>query len=112
RQKDSGFWAHEYPNAFCTAAMLWGLLAARQAGADVPTEMITRGIAALQSARYDDGRFQYGGAAVLPLAEGEPAPRRPRRASNRVDSSARMPVCEGALYAFGASDETRLRAAL
>lgn len=96
RQKDNGFFAHEYANAFCTGAMLWGLIRAREAGAEVPEEMISRGRAALLSARAEDGSYGYSGTAK-------------QRQSSLKDASERMPVCEGILYALGASDATRLR---
>ncbi|MGA0061012.1 MAG: hypothetical protein ACO3RU_15650, partial [Planctomycetota bacterium] len=98
RQRESGFFAHEYENAFCTAAMLWGLRLAEGAGASVPPEMFSRGVAALVSARLDDGAFAYSGTAA-------------RRKSSVKDSSARMPVCEGMLFELGESDPGRLRAA-
>lgn len=97
RQHDDGFFAHEYANAFCTAAMLWGLLRSREAGAEVPDAMFSRGVAALLSARKADGAFVYGGAA------------RKEGGSSLKDASARMPVCEGVLYALGHSDADRLR---
>jgi len=49
RQSENGFFAHEYENAFCTGAMLWGLAAAADAGVDVPPEMFSKGIAAIVS---------------------------------------------------------------
>jgi len=98
RQSESGFFAHEYQNAFCTAAMLWGLRLAEGAGAQVPPEMFSRGVAALVSARLEDGAFAYSGTAA-------------RRKSSVKDSSARMPVCEGMLFELGQSDPERLRAA-
>ena len=50
-QEKSGFFAHEYPNAFCTAAMLWALLEAQEAGAEVPEKILMQGVSALLSAR-------------------------------------------------------------
>lgn len=99
RQKPSGFWAHEYENAFCTGAMLWGLVAARQAGATVPAEVTDKGVAALLSARTDDGAYAYSGRASS-------------RTSSLKDSSGRGPVCEGTLLALGRSDLKKVRAAL
>jgi hypothetical protein len=97
RQHDDGFFAHEYANAFCTAAMLWGLLRARETGAEVADEMFSRGVGALLAARKPDGAFVYGGAA------------RGEGGSSLKDASARMPVCEGVLYALGHSDAQRVR---
>ena len=98
RQAEDGFFAHEYRNAFCTGAMLWGLELARRAGAAVPESMSSRGTAALVAARTEEGGFAYGGTAE-------------RRKSSIKDSSARMPLCEGSLFIAGASDEKRLVAA-
>jgi hypothetical protein len=98
RQAENGFFAHEYQNAFCTAAMLWGLRLAEGAGATVPPEMYSRGVAALVSARAENGAFAYGGTAK-------------RRTSSIKDASTRMPLCEGMLLELGHSDPARLRAA-
>ena len=92
RQKASGFWAHEYENAFATGAVLQEVLAAKAAGASVPIEVTDRAAAALISARSKNGTFVYGGAA----AEG--------RETKLKDSAGRMPVCEGALFQVGRSD--------
>ena len=100
RQKPSGFWAHEYENAFVTGAMLQEALEARAAGATVPTEMIDRAATALLSARFQNGAYVYGGAA----GEG--------RATDLKDAAGRMPVCEGTLLVVGRSDLDRLRFAL
>ncbi|GAB4156607.1 MAG: hypothetical protein Fur0037_24880 [Planctomycetota bacterium] len=99
-QRPSGFWAHEYENAFCTGSVLWGLLAARDSGAGVPPEVLDKGAAALLSARYATGSFSYGGRA----REGRP--------TGLKDAMGRMPVCEGALLALGRSDTQKLRFAL
>ncbi|HLQ37047.1 MAG TPA: hypothetical protein VK348_04560, partial [Planctomycetota bacterium] len=99
-QKDSGFFAHEYENAFCTGAVLWGVLAAKGAGATVPPELTDKGAAALLSARTKQGGFTYGGAA----SNGQ--------GSGLKDASARMPVCEGALFALGRSDPDKVKFAL
>jgi hypothetical protein len=97
RQKAAGFWAHEYSNAFCTAAMVQGLLAAQRVGLTIPDQMLSRAKTALMSARSPDGSFSYGGAA-----RGKPRP------GNLKNASTRMPMCEGALHALGASDGERL----
>ncbi|MEO6593338.1 MAG: hypothetical protein ABIP94_01135 [Planctomycetota bacterium] len=100
RQKPSGFWAHEYENAFATGAVLQEVLAAKAAGATVPTEMTDKAAGALLSARYQTGSFSYGGAA------GE------RQPTGLKDASGRMPVCEGALFQVGRSDLDKVRFAL
>jgi len=97
RQKTDGFWAHEYGNAFCTAAMVQGLMAAREAGVQV-TEAVLRGAReALTAARFEDGSFSYGG-----IARGAP------RDDGLKNASTRMPLCETALLSLGASDGERV----
>lgn len=98
RQKTGGFWAHEYSNAFCTAAMVEGLLAAKAAGVDIPSDMLSQATTALASARGKDGAFSYGGAS-----RGKPS------AAGLKNASTRMPMCEAALLTLGASDEERLQ---
>jgi hypothetical protein len=97
-QRPSGFWAHEYENAFASGAMLQELVAAKNAGATVPTEITDKGAAALVSARFQNGAFSYGGKA----GGGK---------GSLKDSCGRMPVCEGMLLQLGRSDLTKLRAA-
>jgi tetratricopeptide (TPR) repeat protein len=97
RQKSGGFWAHEYSNAFCTAAMVQGLLAAKDAGIEIPGDMLSQATTALASARSKDGAFSYGGAA-----RGKPS------AAGLKNASPRMPMCEAALFTLGASDVERL----
>ena len=102
RKGREGFWRHEYPNAFCTGAMLWGLHDARKAGATVPDEVLDKGLGALLSAREKSGAFVYGGS----VRKGS------KRMTSLKDSSTRMPVCEGVLLAFGRSDKQKLQFAL
>ena len=99
RQKPSGFWAHEYENAFATGAVLQEVLAAKAAGATVPTEMLDRAAQALLSARTKNGAYVYGGAAD-------------QHEGSLKDSSGRMPVCEGGLLQLGRSDLDKVRFAL
>lgn len=99
-QKASGFWAHEYENAFATGAVLQEVLAAKAAGATVPTEMTDKAAAALLTARTKNGAYVYGGAADA------------RSAGSLKDAAARMPVCEGSLLVLGRSDLDRVRFAL
>jgi hypothetical protein len=100
RQKPSGFWAHEYENAFATGAVLQQVIAAKAAGATVPTEMLDRAATALLSARFQNGAYVYGGAADKNATGG------------LKDSAGRMPVCEGCLLQLGRSDLDKLRFAL
>jgi hypothetical protein len=102
-QTMNGLWAHEYDNAFCTAAMLETLDRAKQAGANVPEAAINRGIEALKAARYDDGSFTYGGRL------GKDA--KPRGDSLK-NSCGRNPGCEAALLAWGKGDGAALKHAL
>ena len=99
RQRPSGFWAHEYENAFATGAVLQQVLAARGAGATVPTEVLDKAAGALLAARHRDGAYAYGGAAA-------------DRPATIKDSAGRMALCEGALLQLGRSDLDKLRAAL
>ncbi len=99
RQKSAGFWAHEYSNAFCTAAMVQGLLAAKHVGVIIPDEMLSLARSALLSARREDGSFSYGGAARS---------KKPRKGSLK-NASTRTPMCEGALRALDGSSDERLR---
>ncbi|MCU0864106.1 MAG: hypothetical protein MUC36_09955 [Planctomycetes bacterium] len=100
RQQPSGFFAHEYANAFATGAVLQELLAAKAAGATVPTEMTDKAAQALLSARLQNGTYTYGGSA----REGD--------ATKLKDSAGRMPVCEGTLLQLGRSDLDKVRFAL
>jgi hypothetical protein len=99
RQKPSGFWAHEYENAFATGAVAQELLVAKAAGASVPSEVTDKAAQALLSARTKNGAFVYGGAA----RGGD---------GNLKDSAGRMPVCEGALLQLGRSDLDKFRFAM
>jgi len=100
RQKPSGFWAHEYENAFATGAVLQEVLAAKAAGATVPTEMTDRAAGALLSARNKNGAYVYGGAAGG------------GRDTGLKDAAGRMPVCEGTLLQLGRSDLDKVRFAI
>jgi hypothetical protein len=100
RQEASGFFAHEYANAFATGAVLQELLAAKAAGATVPTEVTDKAAQALLSARLDNGTYVYGGSATAGAR------------TALKDSSGRMPVCEGTLLLLGRSDLDKVRFAL
>ncbi|MEZ5978121.1 MAG: hypothetical protein R3F34_07890 [Planctomycetota bacterium] len=99
RQESSGFFAHEYPNAFCTGAMLEALLMARRAGVPVPEGVLGRGADALESARTTEGAFVYGGAAQ-------------GGGGSVKDAAGRMPLCEAVLLQLGRGDRARLDFAL
>jgi hypothetical protein len=100
RQGEDGFFAHEYRNAFCTAAMLWSLLEARDAGIEVPDAMFEQGSRAIESARYENGAFSYGGGA------------REGNVGSLKDSAGRMPICEGVQLRLGKGSAKRLEVAL
>jgi hypothetical protein len=64
-QDREGFWSHEYPSAFATAAVVRCLVLARRAGADVPEAMLqraadailkTRGAGGVQAYRHEPGK--------------------------------------------------------
>jgi tetratricopeptide (TPR) repeat protein len=98
RQAESGFWAHEYGNAFCTAAMVQGLVAAKECGVKIPQPVLDSAETALLAARFEDGSFSYGGAA-----------RGTSRGDGLKNASTRMPMAEGALLSLGASDDKRMQ---
>ncbi|MBX3461831.1 MAG: hypothetical protein KF830_01555 [Planctomycetes bacterium] len=98
-QRPSGFWAHEYENAFATGAVVQQVLTARAAGAAVPAEVLDKAAGALLQARFPNGAYVYGGAA-----KGQP--------TGVKDSAGRMPLCEGTLLQLGRSDLARVRTAL
>jgi hypothetical protein len=92
QQGESGFWAHEYGNAFCSAAALVALEQAKQAGATVPPSVFEKGLQGVRSCRGSRGTFAYSGT-------------RPGGGSDDAlkNAMARMPVCEQALL-IGAKD--------
>ena len=99
-QPDTGVWFHEYGNPFAIATALVALHDGKAAGAEVDQEKIDRGLRALASNRTDQGAFTYGHTT-----RGKP------RATLEA-AAGRMPLCELALFLFGASDQTKLQAAL
>jgi len=107
QNKTTGFFAHEYPNAFCTGAMMWSLYLAKSLGVQIDDDEVQLGVKALLSARRQDGSFSYGGSARQ--RDG----RRPGQDSitHLKNAAARMPVCETVLHAFGSSDPNKVRAA-
>ncbi len=58
-QDADGFWGHEYPSAFATAAVVRCLVLARKAGAEVPEPLFRRAAEALLRTRNEDGRQDY-----------------------------------------------------
>jgi tetratricopeptide (TPR) repeat protein len=91
-QGKNGFWAHEYPNPFCTAAVLWCLQQAQAADAKVDATMLQKAAEALKKSRGPEGRQPYSGG----------------RASPAKDSSARNAICDVALLGAKLATEEEL----
>ena len=85
--RGAGFWGHEYPNPFTTAAVMNALVHARERGARVPKVILERGAAALVTVRSEGGSYGYG------------AGRKPRSDSEEQhkNSMGRDAICEAAL---------------
>ncbi|MFM1871625.1 MAG: hypothetical protein RL398_1047, partial [Planctomycetota bacterium] len=99
-QPDTGVWFHEYGNPFAIATALQALAEAKQQGIEVDQDKIDRGLRALAQNRTAQGAFTYSHTR-----RGEP--RAP------IEGAAgRMPLCELGLFLFGASDQTKLLAAV
>ena len=98
RQTDAGFFSHEYQNAFCTSVMLWSLLEARDAGAELSASVLEAGATALLSARHENGAYSYGGSA--------------RGEGSLKDASGRMAACEAVLLRTGDGSRERLAFAM
>jgi hypothetical protein len=96
-QDSEGLWAHEYPNAFCTAAVLQVLCQAKACGAEGTDNLIKRATAALKASRLKNGRQPYDVE---------------HNAAGAKDSMARSAVCEGALLMAGQSTAENVEAAL
>lgn len=86
-----GFWGHEYPNPFTTAAVMNALVRARERGALVPKALLARGADALLTVRSDTGAFGYS-AGRIPGGD---------RENQRKDSSGRSAICEAAILWAG-----------
>lgn len=89
-QDERGFWAHEYPNPFCTAAVMHALWFAKRAGAEGVEPLMARGAAAIRSTRGEGGRQAYSAR---------------RAPSGAQDSMARSAMCEAALAMAGEKAE-------
>jgi hypothetical protein len=96
-QPETGVWFHEYGNPFATATALQALFAARAAGAEVAQEQVDRGLRALAMNRTEQGAFSYN-----QTQQGKPR-------ATLEGAAGRMPLCELALFLFGASDQQRLQ---
>jgi hypothetical protein len=87
-QDREGFFGHEYPSAFATAAVVRTLIVARGAGAEVPEALLDRAAQALLGSRGDGGRQPY-------RHETGKGP------SSEKNSMGRAASCELALYECG-----------
>lgn len=96
-QNGKGQWYHEYPAPFTTASVLCALRLARDAGANVPDDLVRRGLSALKESRDKNGIFAYNFG---------------RRGGAVEGGAGRMPLCEMALVAWRESDDAALRAAV
>ncbi len=102
-----GNFAHEYPNAFCTASVMNSLHLAKERGAKVPQRMMLRGAEALLAARSPDGSYSY--------SAGRRVSTDPKGAAERLKNSmARSPICEAAILwsKNPAGDVKKIEAAL
>jgi hypothetical protein len=88
-QAKDGFWAHEYPNSFCTAAVLQALLQAKAVGATVGDKILSAGADALKSNRDANNRYGYDSQRKGPRA---------------FDSSGRNAMGEGVLVELKATE--------
>ncbi|HYC76704.1 MAG TPA: tetratricopeptide repeat protein [Planctomycetota bacterium] len=101
QQSDAGFFGHEYPNPFTTAATMVLLDQARRGGAAVGDTPFEAGAAALLSTRNARGAFGYGKGRVPAETE-----------EKDKDGSARAPVCAHALRIAGKGDGADVERAL
>jgi hypothetical protein len=99
RQGRDGSFRHEYRNPFVTASFL--LVLKELEGQQVPVPGASEAVAALARCRAESGAFSYGAT---------PRGRRPR--ASVVAAAGRMPLCEAALLAWGASSAERVKQAL
>ena len=100
-QASNGYWFHEYPNPFVTATALVTLHQAEQLGMSVDSEVIAKGIVALQRDRFGNGAFTYSAHHdAQPLPTGD---------KSKIEAAAgRMPLCELALLLKNTSSEANL----
>jgi len=98
-QDRDGFWAHEYPSAFATAAVVRCLVLAKKAGADVPEAMLQRAAGALLKTRREGGRQDY---------RNEPG----KPASSEKNSMGRTASSELALYECGKGSQDDVAAGM
>jgi len=97
QQKRGGSWAHEYPNPFCTAAVIECLHLAKAAGAEVDGTMFDKAVESLEKTRGENGAQAY--------SSGRPP-------SSAKNSMARSAMCEHALFLCGKATKDDVEAAL
>jgi hypothetical protein len=102
QQSETGFFAHEYPNPFTTAAVMFALKEAQDGGAAVPASVFDLGAKGLKSVRGANGAFSYGEGRAPGASE-----------ESSKNAMARMPICERTiLYSGNQQDLTAVEAAL
>jgi hypothetical protein len=85
-QDKDGYWGHEYPNPFATAAIIHCLSEARKAGADIPESYFKKAADGLEKTRGAGGAQAYEAG---------------RPASSEKNSMGRTAPCELALWECG-----------
>ncbi len=104
-QSPAGGWFHEYRNPFVSGTALVALAHARDAGAAIDEAQLNKGLQSLRGERMGNGAFPYssgrgGGGA------------REGRLVDIQASVGRMPICELALWHWGASEQDLLEASV
>ncbi|MBI4563110.1 MAG: hypothetical protein HY716_00245 [Planctomycetes bacterium] len=92
-----GFFAHEYPNPFCSATVIFCLSRAKGAGFEVPEEMLAAAAERIASVRGKEGTFAYG-------AGGRGAPKK--------SGSSRAALCQYAMLLAGRGEKKDVSEAL
>ena len=96
--------SHRQHAAFVTAPVVQSLLWARAQGFEVPAELFVRARRALESARAENGAFQYSGA----MPEGS----KPDTRDGAAGSCARSAGCEATLLLLGGGSSAALKSAI
>jgi hypothetical protein len=100
-QTASGAWFHEYNNPFVTASCLWAMNESKSLGIEVDASKVEAGLASLQGSRFQSGAYSYG-TSKRSVAE------KPGRDRDTIAGAGRMPLCEGALFAWERSSDDLL----
>ena len=83
---------------FVTGPAVQSLLLAKECGADVPDEVLSRSVKVLEDSRHDEGVYPYTGTS--------------RRGDTQAGSIARGPVSETTLMLLGKGDPSKLKFAI